>query len=276
MANTTAAASAAANPYATAAIGATSAVGGAITAAMSADDKAAYYKALQSGETDLANSIAQKAQGEQTQLSSLYSPVTQGYAQNAQNYYNDANNADFSQFNLASESPYTGFSTENQTANTQALLNPETSAMEDAATKGVEQSAANSGKLFSGAAGKQIAQTIAPIEAQQWNTAAGQAQQLGQNQYQSYLNQFQQAEQVANFNKGNFQSGLNNQQTAVQAQSQPWNAQTSGTMGITNSADQAQLQAQQTGMQAGAQLAGTPTGWDAAIQGGLGALTSAL
>ena len=62
------------NPYIAGTIGAASVIGGAASAAMSADDKVAYLKALQNGETDLANSIAQKASGEQAQLSSLYSP----------------------------------------------------------------------------------------------------------------------------------------------------------------------------------------------------------
>ena len=261
------------NPYIAGTIGAASVIGGSASAAMSADDKVAYLKALQNGETDLANSIAQKASGEQAQLSSLYSPLTEGYTKNAQNYYDAANNADFSQYNLKTAAPYTGLTTDQKNSDTEALLNPERKAIEKAATGAVEQSSANAGKLFSGAAGKAIAQTVAPIEAQQWNTAQNAATGLEQNQYQKYLDEFNQARSVADFNKGNYLSSLGQKQNAVNAQGQNFNTKAKGSIDITSAADQAALQAQQIGMQAGAQEDGTATGWEAALQGGLGALS---
>ena len=143
--------------------------------------------AIQSNATAMQGDIRGMEEGRVRGLREQYAPlVGNDFAGDTQAYYDALENADYSQFDLAAPEDFAF----DQAAETQRQLNPELQAIIDRSTGEVTNSAANAGKLFSGAAGKGIARATADIQAKEWDAASQRAQTERTNKYQQWTDKF--------------------------------------------------------------------------------------
>ena len=206
-------------------------------------------------------------------LGEQYAPlVGNDFAGDTQKYYNALDNADFSQFNLQDPGQFEF----DQQAETQRQLNPELQAIIDRSTGEVTNSAANAGKLFSGAAGKNIARSTADIQAKEWGEASNRAQQQYQNKYGQWKDKFDQARLIAESGKNNLQAGLNTQGAKFGIQSNAFGQKIGAEQGVQNAMDTAILQSKQQGYDASAANKGLGSNFMAALTGGIGGASNAF
>ena len=220
--------------------------------------------AIQSNATTMQGDIRGIEEGRVKALGEQYAPlVGSDFAGDTQAYYDALDNADYSQFDLAAPEDFAF----DQAAETQRQLNPELQAIIDRSTGEVTNSAANAGKLFSGAAGKGIARATADIQAKEWDAASQRAQTERTNKYQQWTDKFKNAQTIAENNRSNMDSGLKNKGTKFGIQSNAYGQQIGAQQGIQNAADTAFLQSKQQGYDASAANKGLSSNFMAGLGG---------
>ena len=224
----------------------------------------AQNNAIQNNATAMQGDIRGTEEGRIRGLGEQYAPlVGNDFAGDTQAYYDALDNADYSQFDLAAPEDFAF----DQAAETQRQLNPELQAIIDRSTGEVTNSAANAGKLFSGAAGKDIARATADIQAKEWDAASQRAQTERTNKYQQWTDKFKNAQTVAENNRNNMDSGLKNKGAKFGIQSNAYGQQIGAQQGIQNSADTAVLQSKQQGYDASAANKGLSSNFMAGLGG---------
>jgi len=194
--------------------------------------------------------------------------VLQGYGQNTSDYLGALKSADYSRYDVQAPEDFSY----DMGAETRAQMNPAIADIIKASTDSVQQSAANRGSLFSGAAAKGIANASAGIQAQEYDKAAQRAQQGYQNKYGAFMDKFANTLKANETNKGNYTSGM-------QAQGQLFNVQQGAQEGMTNranavtdAADTSKLNIQQNTGTAQAQRKGINSSFANFAQGALSGL----
>lgn len=250
-------------------VAAVGALSGGASAAMGASNTRKQLKEYIAQQKAIQGEI-RNTEGKRTgEINQTYDPLTGTFVQNANDYFGKLKNTDFSKYNVGEAG---NFDFDMHQA-TQEELNPDIEAIINRSTDAVQQSAANRGGLFSGAAAKGIARSTADIQAAEWDKARGRAQQTRQNKYQEFIDAFNNAIKTKEFNRGNETATLDAQGTLFNGQSNLFGQQQSQVQGVRNAADTAFMQSR--GEQAGAvaQKAGTPGFWSSFAQGALGGLS---
>lgn len=230
-------------------------------------------KAIQKNAGKMQGEIRDIESGRVRGLSEQYAPlVGDSFGADTQAYYDALDNADYSQFDLTAPED---FSYDTQ-AETQRFMNPMIQQLIDRSTGEVTNSAANAGKLFSGAAGKGIAKATAGIQAEQYDKAAALAQQDRTNKYQQWTDKFTNARLIAENNKSNLQAGLANKGTKFGIQSTAYGQQIGAQQGVQNAADTAYLQSRQQGYDAQAANKALSSNFMAGLGGAMSGATSAF
>lgn len=252
-------------------VAAVGALSGGASAAMNASNQRRQLKEYIAQQKALQGEI-RGLEGKRTQgVNDVYNPLTQGFAGNAQDYFNALKSTDYSKYNVTAPDEF-NFDME---AATQAELNPDIQAIIDRSTGAVQQSAANRGGLFSGATAKGIARSTADIQAAEWDKARERAQQQRTNKYQEYIDTFNNALKVNENNRNNYTANLNAKGSLFTSQGGLFNTQQEQIQGIQNAADTAYMQSRGEQASAQAQKAGTPGFWSSFAQGALGGLSGA-
>ena len=225
-----------------------------------------YIKQQQLLQKQMGDTANKRTQG----VNATFNPVTGTFADNATQYFNDLANTDYTKFNVTSPDAFKF----DIGAETQAQLNPELQAIIDRSTGAVQQSAANRGGLFSGAAAKGIARSTADIQAKEWGDAATRAQQERTNKYQEYIDTFNNALKVNENNRGNISANLANKGTLFTGQGKLWSDQQGQINDINNATDTALFNSKGQVASAVSQKAGTPSGFRAFAEGAMGGFGS--
>jgi hypothetical protein len=217
----------------------------------------------------LADDEIMRMSGErEAQVQQEYSPLTEGYGQNFQDYMGRLQDADFSRFDVQAPGDFQ-YDVQQES---QQYMNPALQQMLDTAVGSVQGSAANRGKLFSGATGRATAQATGDIQARIAEQAMGRAERVGQQKYQQFRDKFQNTLQASQANKANLLSGLNTQGQAVGMQGQQFGTQQNLLNQIRQGADAGIMQNLGTRAQTRAEQAGQPSGFGAVMQGVAGGL----
>jgi hypothetical protein len=220
----------------------------------------------------LGNTISATMQKRLLENTSDYAPQLQNYDANLQRYQADAMGSDLSKYDVAAPGEFEY----DMEAATQAALNPAIKDIIRASTDEVQQSAANRGSLFSGAALKGIANSTATIQANERARAQQVAQQGYTNKYQAFQDKFTNTLNAAQNNKGNFQTGLQNRQGVVNMQNTAQNDMLARKQGVTDAGDTAMIQNQSNIGTAKAKKAGVGSNFENIVGGALQGLGSAL
>ena len=206
-------------------------------------------------------------------LEKMYGPQLEGFDENTKSYQDALKGADYSQFNVAAPGDFDF----DLNAETQRQLNPELQAIIDRTTGTVQQSHANAGSLFSGAAGKDIARSTADIQAKEWDAAAQRANQQQQNKYQQYIDKFRNAQTAAEFNRGNYTSTIGAKKDLFNTQQGAFGQKTGLEQDLLNSGDTAQAKLQSDYNALTAKAKNSPGMLEGAVSGmasGLGGTTN--
>lgn len=196
-----------------------SALGGYLGAEAEAEQNQRVLEAIMAGSAEAETMLRELAAQRGQTVDELYGGLTEGFADNQQNYLNQLQNTDMTQYNV---DPMGDFNFD-LNAETQALMNPELDAILAGQTQALEGSAAGAGKLFSGETGRAIADNAAGTIAQEWNNSrsAG-AQNLGQK-YGAFRDKADSIIRAAQVNSGNAQQNLANMGTGYNAQAGQYN-----------------------------------------------------
>jgi len=208
-------------------------------------------------------------------LAGLYDPLTQGYRQTYDDYLNALRGADYSRYDVApQEMPEYDLAAE-----TQKLLNPELAAILRGQTGQIEGSAANAGKLFSGATGRAIADNSAATIAQEYGRVQSAAQNNIAQKYARFNDIFSQALQSSQFNRAGKQMGLDALGAAANMQGGIAAEQRNQMLGTMDAASQGRLglhgqyMAQRAGIKA-QQMPSVIGGAMGALSGGVNTATN--
>jgi len=250
-------------------VAAVGALSGGASASMDASNKRKQLKAYIKQQKAIQGEI-RGVEGKRTgEINQTYDPLTGSFVQNANDYFGDLKNVDYTKYNVDSPDQFNF----DMAQATQDELNPDIEAIINRSTGAVQQSAANRGGLFSGATAKGIARSTADIQAAEWDKARGRAQETRTNKYQEFIDTFNNAIKVKDFNRGNETANLDAKGTLFTGQGNLFGQQQQQVQGVQNAADTAYFQSR--GEQAGAasQKAGTPGFWSSFAQGALGGLS---
>lgn len=191
------------------AIGATS---GGVGAYNQNKTEKARLDALLSGNKELQDLVMQNLNSNTGMMKQGYEGVLDGY--DPQSYINDLKNRDYSKYDITAPGDFEF----DLAAETQAQLNPALDEILKRSTGQLEASAANAGKLFSSATGKNIARSTTDQTAQEWARARQAAQTVGQNKYQQFIDKFNNSVKANEFNRGNMVMGQQGQAEAFNIQ----------------------------------------------------------
>lgn len=223
-------------------------------------------KAIQANALKMQAELGDTEARRMQSLGAQYAPMVGGdFAGDTKDFYNDLENADYGQFNLQAPDDF-AYDTQ---AETQKFMNPMIQDIINRATGEVTNSAANAGKLFSGATAKGIARSTADIQAQEYGKAANLAQQERTNKYQQWTDKFNQARQIAEAGRSNMQAGLDTKGKKYGMQAQAYGQQIGSQQDIQNATDTARLQSIQQAMDAGVANKGIGSNLMAGIGGAL-------
>lgn len=247
-------------------------IGGAVSSySQNAAQRKAYKQYIKDQEA-LNQQTAALAAQRMGEVGGQYGMFTRGMGDTVSKYYDMLGNTDYTKFNVNAPDE---FSFDYQ-GEVQRQLNPQLQAIIDRSNDAVQQSAASAGTLFSGSTGKSIARSTADIQAKEWDNAAQRAMQQQQSKYQQYIDKFNSAMKVNEFNRGNIQSNVQSMGQLYNAQTGMYGEQLNRQNQIQDSADTASLQGQQAINQARMEKSKLGSGWAAALSGGLsGAATGA-
>ena len=243
-------------------------VAGGVSSAMSAGDQRRALNSYIASQQKLGEQIGKTGEKRVGDINATYDPLTGTFKDNATGYFDTLKNADFSKFDVTAPEAFNF----DMAGATQAELNPDIEAIINRSTGAVQQSAANRGGLFSGAAAKGIARSTADIQASEWDKARTRAQQQRTNKYQEFIDTFNNALKTNEVNRGNYTSNINAKGTLFDAQGKLWGDQQTGVQNINNAVDTATIQNQADINKATSEKAGTPGFWSAFGQGALSGL----
>lgn len=226
--------------------------------------------ALLSGNKELQNLVMQNLDANTGAIKQGYAGTLQGF--DPQSYINDLKNRDYSKYDVSAPDAFEF----DQIAETQKQLNPALEEILKRSTGQIEASSANAGKLFSGATGKNILRTTTDQTAQEWARAGQVAQQVGQNKYQQYIDKFNNALRVNDFNRNNLMQAQQGQTDAFNIQNNANQNQLQQLLNTNTGAQGQQLQLQSEYLTNQATRNAMPSGTSSALQGILGGLTSGV
>lgn len=143
-----------------------------------------------------------------------------------------------------------------------SYIDPNVAYQQEAARKGIEESAAGKGGLFSGAAGSKIATSQEELAAKAWNDAMTQAQNVQEAENQRRL-----AQQTASQQAGTYNLGLDTTKsqalgTAYETAINPLNTVTQANLSTAGTVYGADTGAAGAGYNYGMQNANRPSGWE--------------
>lgn len=143
-----------------------------------------------------------------------------------------------------------------------SYIDPNVKYQQEAARKGIEESAAGKGGLFSGATGSKIATSQEELAAKAWNDAMAQAKSV-----QEAENQRRIAQQTASQSAGTYNLGLDTTKsqalgTAYETAINPLNVVTQTDLSKAGTVYGADTGAAGAGYQYGMQMANQPSGWE--------------
>ena len=143
-----------------------------------------------------------------------------------------------------------------------SYIDPSVKYQQEAARKGIEESAAGKGGLFSGAAGSKIATSQEELAAKAWNDAMAQAKSVQEAENQRRL-----AQQTAEQSAGTYNLGLDTTKsqalgTAYETAINPLNVVTQTDLSKAGTVYGADTGAAGAGYQYGMQMANQPSGWE--------------
>jgi hypothetical protein len=263
---------AAVSPWLTAGTTVLSGVGGGVSAVSETNRNKKMYKELVKGADVLQSKVDSSEQEQLAKLQEAYGPLLEGAPENIKDYYSKMTNLDLSQFNVTAPEDFQ-FDLE---AETQKQLNPELDAIIGRATGAVQQSAANRGSLFSGAAGKAIGRSTADIQAKEWDTASQRAQTQQQQAYQRYTDKFNNLLKVTELNKGNVMDELDAQGKVVGMQKGTMEKKIGEESEIGQGADQSGLEILSDKIKNEAALKSQPGSFEAFVNGFLGGASKGI
>lgn len=196
-----------------------SAIGGYFGAESEAEQNQKMLEAIMSGSAEAETMLQEMAAQRGQTVEDLYAGLTGDFAGNQQDYLNQLQNTDMTQYNV---DPMGDFNYDlNQ--ETQNLLNPELDAILAGQTQALEGSAAGAGKLFSGETGRAIADNAAGTIAQEYGRAQGVALNNVGQKYGAFRDKADSIIRAAQVNSGNAQQNLNNIGTGYNAQAGQYN-----------------------------------------------------
>lgn len=204
----------------------------------------------------------------EAQVQQEYAPLTEGYSQAFQDYLGRLRGADFGQYDVQAPGDFEY----DVQAESQKYMNPALQQMIDTAVGSVQGSAANRGKLFSGATGRATARATGDIQARIAEDAMGRAERVGQQKYQQFRDKFANQLQASQFNRQNLQNQLQALGTGVQEQGQQFGAQQGLLNQIRSGVDAGLTQNMGVRAQTEAEKAGAPGGFGAFMSGLAGGL----
>jgi len=221
------------------------------------------YESVAKGSEELSGRVGEQGQAQIADLVAMYGPELAANPQLAAKYFGDVQNLDLSQYDV--EGP--GDFEFDYAAETEAQMNPYLNDIVAAATGDVEQSAANAGKLFSGAAGKEIARSTYDLRAKEYGNAANRAMQMGQQKYAQFNDKFRNVLSANEMNRNNQLQGIQATQGAYNLSSQGRDTVSTGKQNITTNMNAQQNQLLADAMAARAKKQATPGGFAAFAQG---------
>lgn len=254
------------NPWAQAGIAGAGAVGGGISGYMQAGRNKKMYSDLIAGADTLQSKVDESEKADLANLQQQYGPMLENAPENIKNYYSQLADTDLTQFDVAAPGEFQF----DLAKETQAQLNPEIDAIIGRATGAVQQSAANRGNLFSGAAAKGISRASADIMAKEWDSAANRAQTQQSQKYQQYTDKFTNLLRSLEMNKSNLTGNLANLGKVAEAQTGTMQKKIGQEQDITSAANQNSLNISADKIKNQAALSGQPGEWESAITGFLG------
>lgn len=220
-------------------------------------------KALEEGSRELSTEVGSKAAAQIADLEALYGIDLQKYPELAQKFYDQVSGTDLSQYEVGDPGDFQF----DYKAETEAQMNPYLKDITEAAVGDVEQSAANAGKLFSGAAGKEIARATYDIRAKEYGNAADRAFRMGQQKYQQFTDKFNNILRGREFNKGLKMDQIGLTKEGLSTAGAGRTAFDTGRRGITTARDEAQLGLRSDEIAARTQRQSLPGGFAAFAQG---------
>ena len=231
------------------------AVGSFFTGDKSAEAKAAYDKYM--------NEMGAAKTGYTGAVDTSMKPYTdlaaQGdYAGRYQDYLDSLSGLDTEQYKV------TGAQTSeiNPLDAVNSYIDPNVKYQQEAARKGIEESAAGKGGLFSGATGSAIATSQEELAAKAWNEAMNKAQGVQESENQRRI-----AQQTASQNAGTYNLGLDTTKTgalgtAFETAMNPLDTVTQANLSKAGTVYGADTGAAGTGYNYGMQIANQPSGWE--------------
>ena len=214
----------------------------------------------------LREEILRNALEREGQATGAYAPLLEGFEGNASEYYRmleDTDLTDYLQeapedFQFDKEQAIADYRTRNQGALDEMIKR---------SIGDIEGEGAASGSLFSGATGKSIARSTADITANALKEGEDYALREEQNQYQKYMDKFNQATQLANQRMSAIQGNLANRGTLFGTQSNIFGNMRGEVTGIQTASDEARFGTMADEGAARAAKAGTTRGRESFFQG---------
>ncbi|TRZ51950.1 MAG: hypothetical protein D4S01_03850 [Dehalococcoidia bacterium] len=253
-------------------LGGVGALSGGAAGGMGASRRGTALDDLMSNLVGISGEIGERSSQRQAELNKTYGGLTEGYAGDFQDYQDALRNADFSQYDIEAPGEFE-FDFQGEV---DRLMNPMLDEIINRSSGAVESSAANRGKLFSGATGKNIARNTADITAAEVGRAQGLATTREQNKYSQFIDGFNSLLKANEFNRSNMTAGLDAQGDAVKLKGDAFNTQQTGIQGIQAGEDQAYFQNQGLQADAGFQRANTPSVLQGVMEGALGGGSAGL
>jgi hypothetical protein len=240
------------------------AIGGGVGAYNQNKSQKAQLDALLSGNKELQQLVAQNLGSNTGMVTDAYKGTLNGY--DPESYINELKSRDYSKYDITAPGDFEF----DLAAETQAQLNPALDEILKRSTGQIEASSANAGKLFSSATGKNIARSTTDLTAQEWSKARDAAQTVGQNKYQQFIDKFNNAIKVNEFNRGNTVMGQQGQTEAFNIQNNANQNQLGQLLGLNTTAQGQDLQLQSEYLTNKATRDSMASGTSAALQGILG------
>jgi hypothetical protein len=195
-------------------------------------------------------------------------PLLKGYDKNTADYMGKLGSTDYSKYNIDAPGEFSY----DMEAETKKQMNPAIADIIRASTDSVQQSAANRGSLFSGAAAKGIANASATVQAAEYDKAAARAQQGYTNKYSAFTDKFQNTLLALKNNKDNDLQALKDQGARFGIQQGAKTAQTDRANTVTDAADTSRLTIQGNTGEAQAKKKGINSDFANFAQGALSGL----
>jgi hypothetical protein len=244
------------------------AVSGGVSSVLDAKSKRRMLNEYIAQQAELGKTVSATEQKQLERNIADNKPLLQGFEQNAADYLGKLGSTDYSKYNVTAPEDFQY----DMEAETKKQMNPAIADIIRASTDSVQQSAANRGSLFSGAAAKGIANASATVQAAEYDKAAQRAQQGYQNKYSAFTDKFTNTLRTLENNRGNELQQLKDQGTRFGIQNDAKTAQTDRANTVTDAADTSRLTIQGNTGEAQAKKKGINSDFANFAQGALSGL----